>query len=50
MDRQITLWFGELLGSSSLLYETILRLSSCHLIKGSEMVAILSCIWIAKPG
>ncbi|MEP2987858.1 MAG: phosphatase PAP2 family protein [Parasphingorhabdus sp.] len=50
MDRQITLWFGELLGSSSLLDETILTLSSSHLIKGGALVALLLYIWVAKPG
>ncbi len=50
MDSLISIHLAELLGRSVLFDETILTMSSSHLVKGGFVCAIMAYIWVSEPG
>ncbi len=49
MDAQISIWMAQYLGQWPLFDETILTMSSSHLVKGAALCGIMVYIWTHVP-
>lgn len=49
MDKHVSLWMAQRLGQWPLFDETVLTISSSHLVKGAALCGIMVYIWTHEP-